>query len=281
MKFSLVIVFICSFILNLNAQKKEEALNINRPTICECARLSIDNDSLRDACAQKFNYNLLSTYERQKIESELSACYHPDVCDCIEKQDTDPFLKTVCDTLFDEAKMTEDELSTYTSDKSLCDIKPIQKPSLKYICNCVNSNQPCKDLWDITHLSESERIQFIRDISNCISHKDDPLFTLTPCDCINAPKDDLKLKQICIEKFDLNTFSLDDLKLYQSQLSNCDEKVHIEDVGFLCDCLNSIKHGEGISPDCETAIDNLNQKYSDPNSPEAKKIFQKLMDCLR
>ncbi len=268
----------------LNAQ---DQVDDNGPSICDCAKYAKTDPLLLSRCEQKFDYNILTSYERLEVERMMTSCLDPDVCDCANLGVNDSIIAKSCSIKYNQDSLSEKAYEDYLEEKSEC-IEQSNKPPLKTICECLEPHdakdyayEHCKGIWDISSLSPKERKKFVAEITGCIENKDDPNFTLSLCDCMNAPKDDLDLKERCIEKFDLNSMSSEQIASYREETKNCN--VYSgggSEIEIICDCIKEEQETGRMSGKCENILKNLEEKYKNKSPEEMKEFIEQLMDCI-
>ena len=281
------IVSLTILLLPAGALAQTDSTENAGPTICDCAKHAKDDPQLLSQCEQKYDYNLMSDYEREQFEEKISACDDPEVCDCINRSAKDAYLKKSCDKKFNPDTMTEKELESYNRDKDRCYVKP-EKPSLKLICECVNGDlekdgldDKCKDVWNLSNLTKEERMLFVEEVTACIENKDDPDFTLTLCDCLDAGEEEYELMERCVNKFDLNEMSDSTLTDLKDKLDDCDlDLTYGDDVSLACDCFKESPQVEEMSSKCQALLKRLEQKFMNASPTEREAFVQKLMECL-
>lgn len=281
------ILYTCfiAFPISLVAQAENDTIRYTGPSICECVKLAKDDPQLLSRCQQKYDYNTMSSFQRSSFEAKIKACYTPEICDCEERALYDEELKKVCDTTFNLTKMDSTELEIHNSLRKDCFVNKIEKPPLRLICECVNQDESdigstnCDDIWDITNLTNQERQQFVKEITQCIEHKDDPDFTLTICECINASEDDFDLKKRCIQKFDINTLTVSEIKHLKSEMGDCSIQSG-NDLDLICDCLKEERLSGKMSEACVKSLAGLEKKYASKSKAEMEEFVKQLLDCL-
>jgi hypothetical protein len=229
----------------------------------------------------------MSSYERIDVENAIYACAHPEICDCANLGANDTIIAQACLETYNTDSLDEKEYENYLEEKKEC-IQRSNKPPLKTICECLEPHTEddidydhCKGIWDITSLSKEERQKFVAEVSGCMNNTDNPNYTLSLCDCLNAPGQDMAFKERCIQKFDMNNMSDDQILAYKEETKDCSiYQRGGNDIEIICDCIKEERDTGKMSSRCEDVLQNLEEKYKNRSPEEMQELVQKLMDCL-
>lgn len=281
---SKAIYFLLCLVGSLNAYTQTES-NSDAPSICDCKANSYKDTLLLERCELAYNYNEMTSAQRYNFEQKLQSCDDPSPCDCITRAEEDHYLKIRCDEVFDTTDMSQKELELYLKEINACTIIP-DKPSLKEICECVNSEEDdqksyCKEIWNLTKLSADDRALFIDEMQACIEHKDDPDFTLSICDCLDARHDDYELKERCITKFNINELNSEEIERLRAESKNCNVmRSGGDEFDQICACLKEEQANGQMSGKCMDFLASIEQKYTSMPPEELQAFYERLLECM-
>lgn len=276
--------FVVCFLSTLFASGQTESSS-DAPSICDCKANSYKDSLLLERCELAYNYNEMTSAQRYNFEQKLKACDDPSPCDCETRAKDDAYLKATCEEVFDTTKMSEKELDLYLKEIKACTVIP-DKPSLKEICECVNADDDeqkgyCKDIWNLTKLSKDDRLLFIEEMQACKEHKDDPDFTLSICDCLDARDDDYELKERCITKFNINELSAVDIEKLRADSKNCNiMRSGGDEFDQICSCLKEEQANGEMSGKCIEFLASLEDKYTSMPPDELQAFYERLLECM-